>query len=38
LEASPAFTQVKIISAKDESNKVAFKLSITIAQELDNVS
>jgi Tfp pilus assembly PilM family ATPase len=38
LEASPAFTQVKIISAKDESNKVAFQLSITIAQSLDNVS
>lgn len=37
LEASPAFTHVKIISAKDESNKVGFKLSITIAQDLDNV-
>jgi Tfp pilus assembly PilM family ATPase/Tfp pilus assembly protein PilN len=38
LEASPAFTDVKIISANNESNKVAFKLSITIAQDLDNVS
>ena len=38
LEASPSFSSVKINSAKDESNKVGFKLTLTLAQSLDNVS
>ena len=38
LEASPAIGSAKIISAKDEQNKVAFKLNITLAQTLENLS
>jgi hypothetical protein len=38
LEASPAIGSAKIISAKDEQNKVAFKLTITLAQTLENLS
>ncbi len=38
LEASEAIDEVKIIRAKDESNKVAFKLSITIARNQDQLT
>jgi hypothetical protein len=40
LAASPAFADVRIISSsvKDGSNQVVFKLVITLAQSLDNLS
>lgn len=38
LEASPSIQEVKIIRAKDESNKVAFKLTITIAKSQDQIT